>query len=43
MTYGTIYWIANILENTMIDTLILGSKEALFIKLRINLKWSQGD
>jgi len=36
--HGTVYQIANILETAMIDALVLGSLEALFIPLRISLE-----
>jgi len=36
--YGTVYQIADILEIAIINALLLGSKEALFIILRISLK-----
>jgi len=36
--YGTIYSITNILETAMIDALVLGSAEALFILLRMSLE-----
>jgi len=41
--YGTIYQIANISETTMINALVLGSSEALFILLRMSLERPQGD
>ena len=36
--YGTVYQISNILKTAMIDALVLGSSEALFIPLRISLE-----
>jgi len=41
--YGTVYYIANISETAMIDTLVLGLSEALLILLRMSLKQLQGD
>jgi len=39
--HSTVYKITNISETTMIYALLLGSKEALFILLRMSLKWFQ--
>jgi len=36
--YSTVYQIADILETTTIDALLLGIREALFIPLRMSLK-----
>ena len=41
--YSTIYQIANILETAMINALVLGSSEALFIPLRMSLEQPQGN
>ena len=41
--HSTIYQIADISDIAIIDTLVLGLIEALFITLRISLKWSWGD
>jgi len=35
--------ITNISETTMIDALVLGPSEALFILLRMSLEWPQGN
>jgi len=37
--HGTVYQITNISETTMIYALLLGIREALFIPLRMSLKW----
>jgi len=36
--YNTVYSITDILETTMINALLLGSEEALFIMLRMSLE-----
>jgi len=37
--HGTVYQITNISETTIIYALLLGIREALFIPLRMSLKW----